>query len=61
MDSEQFYKSVLDFLDDPEERDEVHDLLNWWKWCVFSIFFVDTPGSQIFASYMQRENGVMKL
>jgi hypothetical protein len=31
-DSERFYESVLDFLDDPEEKDEVTDLLNWWNW-----------------------------
>ncbi|KAF8226158.1 hypothetical protein L208DRAFT_1303342, partial [Tricholoma matsutake] len=35
MDSEQFYKSVLGFLDDPEEKDEVDDLLNWWNCQVF--------------------------
>jgi hypothetical protein len=31
-DSERFYESVLDFLDHPEEKDEVHDLLSWWNW-----------------------------
>ena len=31
-DSEQFYESVLDFLDDPKEKEEVGDLLNWWNW-----------------------------
>ena len=31
-DSERFYVSVLEFLDDPEEKDEVDDLLNWWNW-----------------------------
>ena len=36
-DSERFYKSVLDFLDDLEEKDEVADLLNWWNWHVFLI------------------------
>jgi hypothetical protein len=34
-DLERFYNSVLDFLDDLEEQDEVVDLLNWWDWCVF--------------------------
>ncbi|KAF8219237.1 hypothetical protein L208DRAFT_1342013 [Tricholoma matsutake] len=29
-DSERFYESVLDFLDDPEEQDKVADLLNWY-------------------------------
>lgn len=30
-DSERFYQSVLDFLDHPDEKDEVRDLLNWWN------------------------------
>ena len=29
-DSKRFYKSVLDFLDNPE-KEEVGDLLNWWN------------------------------
>ena len=32
MDSENFYVSVLEFLDDPEEKAEVDELLNWWNW-----------------------------
>ena len=31
-DSKRFYVSVLEFLDNPEEKDEVDDLLNWWNW-----------------------------
>jgi hypothetical protein len=31
-DSERFYESVLDFLDHPEEKDDIRDLLNWWNW-----------------------------
>ena len=31
-DSERFYESVLEFLDDPEEESEVSELLNWWNW-----------------------------
>jgi len=31
-DSERFYESVLHFLDDPEEKEEVDGLLNWWNW-----------------------------
>jgi hypothetical protein len=31
-DSERFYESVSDFLDDPEEKGEVNDLLSWWNW-----------------------------
>jgi len=33
-DSERFYESILDFLDDPEEKEEVDDLINWWNWLV---------------------------
>ena len=31
-DSERFYSSVLDLLEDAEELEEVHDLLAWWNW-----------------------------
>jgi len=31
-DSERFYDTVLEFLDDPDEKDEVNDLLLWWNW-----------------------------
>jgi hypothetical protein len=37
MDSERFYASVLDLLEDPDESDEVHQLLEWWNRLV-SIF-----------------------
>jgi hypothetical protein len=38
-DSERFYESVLDFLDHPEEKDNVADLLNWWNWyCSWFVF-----------------------
>ncbi|KAH6879665.1 hypothetical protein BKA70DRAFT_1378294 [Coprinopsis sp. MPI-PUGE-AT-0042] len=30
-DSETFYHSVLDLLEDPEEQHEVKELLNWWN------------------------------
>ncbi|KAH6885998.1 hypothetical protein BKA70DRAFT_1123482, partial [Coprinopsis sp. MPI-PUGE-AT-0042] len=30
-DLETFYNSVLDLLKDPEEQDEVQDLLIWWN------------------------------
>lgn len=29
-DSERFYLSVMNFLDDPEEIEEVSELLDWW-------------------------------
>ncbi|TEB11985.1 hypothetical protein FA13DRAFT_1595754, partial [Coprinellus micaceus] len=31
MDSETFYISVLEVLEDPEEQDEVKELLTWWN------------------------------
>jgi hypothetical protein len=30
-DSETFYNSILNLLEDPEEAAEVEDLLNWWN------------------------------
>jgi hypothetical protein len=32
-DSERFYGSVLDLLEDPEEIKEVDTLLAWWDQC----------------------------
>ncbi|KAG2739948.1 hypothetical protein P692DRAFT_201842565 [Suillus brevipes Sb2] len=34
-DSENFYHSILDLLDDPDETEEVTDLLMWWTRRVF--------------------------
>ena len=31
-DSERFYLSVLELLNDIEELKEVNDLLDWWSW-----------------------------
>lgn len=30
-DSERFYNSILDLFFDPEEQEEVNDLLGWWN------------------------------
>lgn len=30
-DSETFYTSILQFLDDPEEKSEVDELMTWWN------------------------------
>lgn len=30
-DSERFYESVLELFDDPEEIEEVNELLAWWN------------------------------
>ncbi|KAG1817177.1 uncharacterized protein BJ212DRAFT_1270676 [Suillus subaureus] len=35
MDSETFYHSLLDLLEDPEESKEVDELLTWWNHQVF--------------------------
>ena len=34
MDSERFYNSILELLEDPDEKDEVDQLMGWWNWCV---------------------------
>ena len=31
------YETVLDFLDDIEEKEEVDELLNWWNWYLESV------------------------
>ena len=41
-DSEYFYQLIVDLLDDPEEAEEVDDLLKWWNQLVFCIILV-TP------------------
>lgn len=30
-DSERFYSSILDYLEDPDEQDEVDGLMVWWN------------------------------
>ncbi|KAH7905470.1 hypothetical protein BJ138DRAFT_1138263 [Hygrophoropsis aurantiaca] len=34
-DSETFYSSILDLMEDPEEKQEVTDLLTWWNRQIF--------------------------
>jgi hypothetical protein len=43
-DSETFYNSVLDFLNDVEEKVEVQDLLSWWNRRVFPQTFNSLKG-----------------
>ncbi|TEB31483.1 hypothetical protein FA13DRAFT_1629042, partial [Coprinellus micaceus] len=38
MDSEAFYTSILELFEDPEEQDEVKDLLAWWNCQIFPSF-----------------------
>ncbi|KAF8834708.1 hypothetical protein BDN67DRAFT_914422 [Paxillus ammoniavirescens] len=37
-DSERFYGSIVELLDDPEEKDEVDQLLTWWNRQVFPLY-----------------------
>ncbi|KAI6005570.1 hypothetical protein EDD15DRAFT_2154631, partial [Pisolithus albus] len=30
-DSERFYSSIMELLDDPDESDEVDQLITWWN------------------------------
>jgi len=38
-DLEGFYDSVLDFLDDSDEKNDIHELLDWWNWWVQQLGF----------------------
>lgn len=31
MDSEAFYNSVIEFLEDPDEQEEATALVDWWN------------------------------
>jgi hypothetical protein len=46
-DSERFYNSVLDFLEEPDEKEEVDELLTWWNRCA-----IITPPDRHFASHI---------
>ena len=37
-DSERFYNSILELLEDPEEKDEVNQLMTWWNRYVWNSF-----------------------
>ncbi|KAF8833417.1 hypothetical protein BDN67DRAFT_917060, partial [Paxillus ammoniavirescens] len=37
-DSERFYESILELLDDPQEKGEVDQLLTWWNRQVFPLY-----------------------
>jgi hypothetical protein len=40
-DSERFYNSILDLLDDPDEVNEVDDLITWWnRWILLSFSYI---------------------
>jgi hypothetical protein len=55
-DSERFYNSILDFLEDPDKKEEVNELLTWWNWCAILAFIrhflhLKLDHRQIFPSY----------
>ena len=57
-DSEHFYTSILDLLDDTDEKDEVDQLLMWWNRYVFIVNVVPvlmTVFRQIFPLYADLE------
>ncbi|KIM63593.1 hypothetical protein SCLCIDRAFT_116776, partial [Scleroderma citrinum Foug A] len=37
-DSERFYTSILELLGDPEEKEEVDQLLGWWNRQIFPLY-----------------------
>ena len=51
MDSEGFYNTVLDLLEDAEEQEEVHELLVWWNRCV--TFRKSNAASEVGSTYRQ--------
>ena len=64
-DSERFYVSVLEFLDDAEEKAEVDELLNWWNWYDHIIFIIYCAAdlvhdSQVFPIHVKHTQGVAK-
>lgn len=53
-DSERFYNSVLELLDDPEEKEEIDQLITWWNRFAFSYCpfkMLKKPCRQIFPLY----------
>jgi hypothetical protein len=37
-DSKNFYHSILDLLEDPDECEEVVELMTWWTWFIVHSF-----------------------
>ena len=61
--SECFYTSILDLLDDPDEKDEVDQLLMWWNRYVLIMNVVPvlmTVFRQIFLLYADLEQAPLK-
>ena len=56
-DSKHFYNSILELLEDPEEKDEVNQLMTWWNryiWNSFESTLTNILG-QIFPLYTEVE------
>lgn len=48
-DSENFYHSILDLLEDPEESDEVGDLMMWWTRSVLFLIKLKLQSNTIYS------------
>lgn len=63
-DSERFYNSVLDFLDHPDEREQVDKLLIWWNRYFIPLLSVEyqtnSINSQIFPNYSSARRSATK-
>ncbi|KAF7965827.1 hypothetical protein HWV62_41268 [Athelia sp. TMB] len=42
-DSERFYNSILELLEDPQEQDDVKNLLTWWNRQIFPAYSAARP------------------
>jgi hypothetical protein len=50
-------------LDDPDEKPNVNELLDWWNWSAhiwLQVSFTDALYSQIFPSYVTRASAISK-
>ena len=58
-DSERFYNSILELLEDPDEKDKVDQLIGWWNRYVLSCVFdieIDETTDRSFL-YIRKMNG----
>ncbi|KAH6913749.1 hypothetical protein BKA70DRAFT_1095841 [Coprinopsis sp. MPI-PUGE-AT-0042] len=64
MDSETFYNSIIEFLEDPEEQKEADSLVEWWNKYVFPAFTKDVqrvvPEKSALALLRQRREQMKK-
>lgn len=63
-DSERFYNSVLELLEDPDEKQEVAELLTWWnRYTIIAVIFSVLSSnlsdlSQVFPEYSSAQRQV---